>query len=96
MKNAFDLPNTLTINGEIYCSSETLGAHSLWGFVEPSGKLVIEGRVYSKVNFDRIMAGQANLEFSRSTGYDLAQKLGSPELAHEMDQARSHDLDHCE
>lgn len=96
MINAFDLPNTLTINGEIYCSSEALGAHSLWGFVEPVGKLVIEGRVYSKVNFDRLMAGQAKLEFSRSIGYELAQKLGSNELAHEMEQARSHDPDHSE
>lgn len=96
MKTAFELPNTLTINGEIYCSSEALGANNLWGFVEPSGKLVIEGRIYSKINFDRLMAGHSKLEFSRSTGYDLAKKLGSDELAHEMEQARSHDLDHCD
>lgn len=93
MKTAFELPNTLTINGETYCSSEAVGAHNLWSFIEP-GKMVVEGRIYSKVNFARLMAGQGNLHFSRSAGYELAEALGSPQLAHEMGEAKSHEPDY--
>ncbi len=93
MKTAFELPNALTINGEVYCSSEAVGAHGLWEFIE-TGKLVIEGRIYSRVNYDRLMAGQTKSEFFRSTGYDLAKVLGSPELAHEIGLAQQYDADY--
>ena len=92
MNSLFNLPNTLNINGETYCSNEAVGAHNLWCFIEP-GKLVIEGRIYSKVNFDRLMAGQGNVHFSRAHGYELAETLGSSQLAHEMGQAKTHEPD---
>ncbi len=87
----FDLPNTLTINGEIYCSSEAIGAEDLWPFVVSGQKLVIEGRVYSKVDFDRLIAGNESVQYSRSMAYEIAKRLGSAELAHEMQQAQNHE-----